>query len=75
MYIKNKIKSYRLISNMTQEELAKKLGITRTYLSKLENQKLSPGPKLMSKICTTFSMGLGKLFYVDNNSHNSWKGP
>lgn len=62
--IKNNIKNYREQKGITQEELAEKLGIIRTYLSKLENQKFSPGPELMAKICSFFGTSLGDMFYI-----------
>ncbi|WP_300628220.1 helix-turn-helix transcriptional regulator [uncultured Thomasclavelia sp.] len=35
----NKIKEIRIKKNMTQEELAKKSGISRPYISRLENNE------------------------------------
>lgn len=49
---------------MNQDELAEILGVTRTYLSKLENQRFSPGPGLMLKICLYFGKELGEVFYI-----------
>ena len=62
--IKNSIRNFREQKGLTQEELAEKLGIIRTYLSKLENQKFSPGPELMAKMCTFFGVSLGDMFYI-----------
>ncbi len=62
--IRNNIKSFREQRGLTQEELAGKLGIIRTYLSKLENQKFSPGPELMANICSFFGTSLGEMFYI-----------
>ncbi len=42
--IKNRLKHYRVVRGLSQEKLAEELGIIRTYFSKLENQKFSPGP-------------------------------
>lgn len=62
--IKNRIKQYRKTKYLRQQELADKLCIDRTYLSKLENQHLSAGPELMYKICTLLEVELGEIFYV-----------
>lgn len=63
--IKNNIQPYRISKSFTQEKLAKKLGVTRTYLSKLENQKFSPSPDLMAKVCKVFNVDIGDMFYVN----------
>ncbi|AOT72219.1 helix-turn-helix transcriptional regulator [Geosporobacter ferrireducens] len=58
--IQNNIQKYREYHDLNQEELAEQLGITREYLSKLENQKFSPGPDLMARICRRFEVELGE---------------
>jgi putative transcriptional regulator len=62
--IANNIKTYREIANLSQEECSKRLDVTRTYLSKLENQKHSPSPELMEKACDLFNQPLSTLFYI-----------
>lgn len=63
--IKNNIQKYREIKCINQEDLAAVLGITRPYLSKLENQKFTPGPELMKKVCIYFGASLGEIFYIN----------
>ncbi len=62
--VKNNIQKLREARGMYQDELAAILGVTRTYLSKLENQRFSPGPGLMLKVCLYFGKELGEIFYV-----------
>lgn len=62
--IKNRIKPYRKSKGLRQQELADKLQIDRTYLSKLENQKYTPGTELMYKVCKFFDVELGEMFYI-----------
>ena len=62
--IKNHIKQYRKAKVLSQQELADKLEIDRTYLSKIENQKYSPGTELMYKVCQYFEAELGEMFYI-----------
>jgi putative transcriptional regulator len=45
--LKNRIAELRKIKKITQKELAKKIGISRPYLSKLENGKNEPGGNLI----------------------------
>lgn len=62
--LKNNIKQYRENSNMSQTLLADKLGVSRPYLSIVENHMTNPGPKLMIKICEEFNCELGDMFTV-----------
>ncbi|KAB3529596.1 helix-turn-helix transcriptional regulator [Alkaliphilus pronyensis] len=62
--IKNQIKKLRKIKGIKQQNLAKRLNIDRTYLSKLENQYYSPSPELMYKICKLFEAELGEIFFI-----------
>ncbi len=62
--IKNNIKKLRESRGLNQDDLAKVLGVARTYLSKLENQRFSPGPGLMQKVCLFFGKELEEVFYI-----------
>ncbi len=62
----NRIQLYRKQSNMRQQLLADRLGINRTYLSKLENYVHNPSPELMIKVCTVFDCELGEMFSISN---------
>ena len=67
MQIGNNIQKYRQHRGIDQQKLADELGIDRTYLSKLENQKFSPGTGLMYRICRYFGVELGEMFYINNS--------
>lgn len=60
---------------INQQTMAAELGITRTYLSKLENQKFSPGPELMASICIYFSKELGEIFYINRDEGGGYRLP
>lgn len=64
--IKNHIQKYREIMDITQEQLANELKITRWYLCRLEEQSFSPTPELMIKICRFFGKELSEVFYIDD---------
>lgn len=68
----NRIQVYRKQSNMRQQVLADKLGINRTYLSKLENYVHNPSPELMIKVCTFFECDLGDMFTIENETDNDF---
>ena len=61
--IKNQIRRFRFDANeMTQEELAKKAGVTRQTIIALEAQKYSPSLELAFKIAKVFNVPLEKVF-------------
>ena len=61
--IKNQIRRFRFDANeMTQEELAKKAGVTRQTIIALEAQKYSPSLELAFRIAKVFNVPLEKVF-------------
>lgn len=56
-----KIKSSRLEQNMNQKTLAKKAGITRTYLSEIERGERNPSFAVIKKIANVLNLGMGEL--------------
>jgi DNA-binding XRE family transcriptional regulator len=48
-YVNNPIALARIKANMTQKELAEKLGVTQAYISKVERQA-KVTPKLLAKV-------------------------
>jgi len=50
IYIKLNIRNLRNIHGFTQKELAKKLGVTQSYISKLSRDTKSPTLVMVSKI-------------------------
>ncbi|CAH2213198.1 Restriction-modification system control element Bcll [Tepidibacter aestuarii] len=63
--IRNNMQKYRIYKGLNQNQLAKELGVTRAYISKLERQHFIPGTKLMKKICEFFEVSLGDMFYLE----------
>ena len=62
-WIKNQIRRLRFNANeMTQEELAKKAGVTRQTIIALEAQKYSPSLELAFKIANVFDVPLEEVF-------------
>jgi putative transcriptional regulator len=60
--IKNKIKVYRAMSDMTQEDLAKKVGVVRQTIHAIENNKYVPSLSLAFKIANEFGVDINKVF-------------
>lgn len=60
----NRIKNLRLISGITQEELALKIGITQPALSNYENGR-TPNSKIMRKLADFFSVSVAYLMGIE----------
>ena len=69
MGLGKKIAYYRKNKNMTQEELAKQLGISNQAVSKWENEQSCPDVELLPKIADIFEITLDELFERDFVPH------
>jgi putative transcriptional regulator len=63
--MKNKVRMYRAMTNITQEELAKKVGISRQRIIAIENEGSDPSLKLALKMARLFKVRVEDLFQVD----------
>lgn len=64
----NKIKIYRAMRDMTQEELADKAGVTRQTIIAIEKNKYVPSLELAFKIAKVFNETIEKIFEYQNDS-------
>lgn len=60
--IQNKIKVYRAMNDLTQEELAKKVGVVRQTIHAIENNKYTPSLLLAFKIADEFGVVISEVF-------------
>lgn len=58
MQLGKQIRLLRIKRSLRQEDMAEKLGITSTYLSKIENCRKEPTLKLLMKIAKEFNVSL-----------------
>lgn len=58
-----RIKSARAALDMSQDELAKKAGVTRQTISAVENGDYNPTIKLCVAICKALGKTLDELFW------------
>ena len=56
-----RIKQLRLAQGLSQEELAFKCGLDRTYIGRLENLKRNPTLPVIAKIAAAFNMEVWEL--------------
>jgi len=64
----NKIKIYRAMRDMTQEELADTAGVTRQTIIAIEKNKYVPSLELAFKIAKVFNETIEKIFEYQNDS-------
>ena len=60
--MKNKLKVYRAIHDMTQEDLAKRLGVTRQTIISIENGKYDPSLALAFKMARLLKVQIEDIF-------------
>jgi putative transcriptional regulator len=60
--MKNNLKVYRATQDLTQEELAKGLGVTRQTIIAIEKEKYDPSLILAFKIAKFFKVQIEDIF-------------
>lgn len=60
--MKNKLKVYRAIHDLTQEELAEAVGVSRQTVIAIESDKYLPSLSLAFKIAKLFGVTVEELF-------------
>lgn len=63
--MKNTIKVERAKMDMTQEELAKKIGVSRQTINSIEKGKYVPSSLLALKMATIFNVGVNDIFVLE----------
>lgn len=67
--MKNNIKVYRAMHDLTQENLAEKVGVTRQTINAIEKGKYSPSLELAFKLAKLFGVTIEDIFvYEQENS-------
>ena len=67
------IANLRKEKNMTQQDLAKKLGVTDRAISKWENGRGLPDYSLLQDLCDTLSISINELFSGEKLSKEDYK--
>ncbi|WP_407462262.1 helix-turn-helix transcriptional regulator [Methanobrevibacter sp.] len=63
--MRNNLRIYRAIENITQEELANELGVSRQTIVAIENDKYNPSLELAFKIAHKFDVKIEDIFISD----------
>ncbi len=64
--MKNKLKVFRAMHDLTQEDLAEKLGVTRQTINAIEKQRYNPSLELAFKLADFFGVTIEELFIHDS---------
>lgn len=71
--MKNKIKVFRAMHDMTQEELADRIRVTRRTINSIERGKYNPSIEVAYKIAKTFGVTIEEVFCFENNGEEEEK--
>lgn len=63
--MKNKIKIQRAIHNLTQDDLAKKISVSRQTINTMESGKYVPSTALALKMAQLFGVSVEELFQLE----------
>ena len=65
--MKNNIKIERARHNMTQQDLANKIGVSRQTINAMESNKYVPSTVLALKIARLFQLKVEEIFLLEEN--------
>ncbi len=63
--MKNRLRVYRTMTNLTQGELAEKLGITRQTVIAIEKERYDPSLELAFKLAKFFRVSIEDIFQYE----------
>ncbi|MCX5998041.1 MAG: helix-turn-helix transcriptional regulator [Chloroflexi bacterium] len=69
--MKNTLRVYRAMHDLTQEELAQKLGVTRQTVLSIEKGKYDPSLELAFKMASLFQVRIEDIFSHQEGSQGS----
>ncbi|HQN75434.1 MAG TPA: helix-turn-helix transcriptional regulator [Methanomassiliicoccales archaeon] len=65
--MKNRLRVYRTMTNLTQGELAEKLGITRQTVLAIEKERYDPSLELAFKLAKFFRVSIEDIFQYEED--------
>ncbi|KAF5039833.1 helix-turn-helix protein [anaerobic digester metagenome] len=63
--MRNRLRVYRTMTNLTQGELAEKLGITRQTVIAIEKERYDPSLELAFKLAKFFRVSIEDIFQYE----------
>lgn len=71
--MKNRLKIERAILNLTQEELAEKIGVSRQTINSIETNRFVPSTVLALKLSRLFGKSVNDFFELDDDEKQGVK--
>jgi len=68
--MKNRLKVERAILNITQEELAEKIGVSRQTINSIETNRFVPSTLLALKLSQLFGKSVNDFFELEDDEKN-----
>lgn len=68
MRLRNVLKEHRLRRNLTQEDLAAKVGVTRQTIIAIEKEKFVPSVKLALELSRALDTPIVKIFQLEKDA-------
>jgi len=65
--MKNNLKVHRAIYNMTQADLAEKIGVSRQTINTIETNKYIPSTLLAMKLAKVFRVTVEEIFLLESS--------
>ena len=65
--MKNRLKVERAILNLTQEELAEKIGVSRQTINSIETNRFVPSTVLALKLSRLFGKSVNEFFELEGD--------
>jgi len=63
--MKNRIKIERAILDITQDDLAKKIGVSRQTINSIEKARYVPSTVLALKLSVVFNKSINEIFFLE----------
>jgi putative transcriptional regulator len=64
--MKNRLKVYRAMHDLTQEQLARELDVTRATINAIENGRYDPSLRLAFQMARFFTVQIEEIFLDDS---------
>ena len=65
LVLKNKLKKVRMETNLSQQQLADMIGVSRNTISSIETGQFNPTAKLALILCVALDKKFEELFYFE----------
>lgn len=66
----NKMKSLRVMKNMSQQDLADAIGVTRQTISLIETDQYNPSLQICIAICKALDSDLNTIFWKEDENES-----